>query len=109
MARHIPKSVMPDTMQVYLLDPESDYEGAYLDPVEIANVRFERAEQLLNANYKLSDGAAGRVWVDKVTSKGAFKVPMGSKVVIDGESFIVDKCSTYKCGKHIHHWELDVR
>lgn len=105
----IPKSLLTQTMEVYEVDRESDYEGSYLEPRTISNVRFETAEQLLNSSYKLSDGAAGRVWVDRVNSKGAFKVPMGSKVVIEGESFIVDKCSTYKCGKHVHHWELDVK
>lgn len=109
MARPIPQSVMTETMQAFLRDPESDYEGAWLDPVTIEHVRFERAEQLANTSYKLSDGAAGRIWVDAVNSKGAFKVPMGSKVVIGGESFIVDKCMTYKCGSRVHHWELDVR
>lgn len=108
MARHIPKAVMPDTMQVFFKDYASDYDDGWLEPFEIENVRFERADQIINSPYKLSDGASGRVWIDAVNSKGATKIPIGSKVVINGESYIVNACNAYKCGKHIHHWELDV-
>lgn len=108
MPRQIPVTYMPETIQVYLRDYESEYDDGWLDPFEIKHVRFERAEQLSSNVYKLSDGAKGRVWIDTVNSTGATKVPIGSKVVIDEESFIVSNCMAYKCGTKVHHWELDI-
>lgn len=104
----IPRRLLPDTAKVYLRDPDSDYEGSYLEPTEMRYVRFERAEQLSGQGYKLTDGATGRVWVDAVNTIGAMEVPAGSKLVIDGEPLKVAKCMTFRDMMRIHHWELDV-
>lgn len=104
----IPRTLLPDTATVFLRDPDSDYEGSYLEPTEMRFVRFERAEQLSGQGYKLTDGATGRVWVDKVNTIGAMDVPAGSKLVICDETLKVAKCMTYRDMGRIHHWELDV-
>lgn len=104
----IPRTLLPDTATVYLRDPDSDYEGSYLEPTEMRYVRFERAEQLSGQGYKLTDGATGRVWIDKANTIGAMEVPAGSKLVIGGEPLKVAKCMPHRDMLHIHHWELDV-
>lgn len=104
----IPRTLLPDTATVFLRDPDSDYEGSYLEPTEMRFVRFERAEQLSGQGYKLTDGATGRVWIDKANTIGAMEVPAGSKLVIGGEPLKVAKCMTYRDMTRIHHWELDV-
>lgn len=104
----IPLPLLPDTMTVYERDYSTDYDGEYKEPYTIEHVRFERAEALSVKDYQLSDGAKGRIWIDGFHSKGARKVPMGAKVVIDGDTLHVKTCSTYKVGNRVHHWELDV-
>lgn len=104
----IPRTLLPDTATVFLRDPDSDYEGSYLEPTEMRFVRFERAEQLSGQGHKLTDGATGRVWIDAVSTIGAKEVPVGSKLVIGDETLKVAKCMTYRDMTRIHHWELDV-
>lgn len=104
----IPKSLLPDTMEVYLADEEAPHRGVYLEPVTVEGVRFEQAEALAVSDYALTDGASGRIWIDARNSKGAMEVPPGSKIVINCETLHVLTCSTYKAGRRVHHWELDV-
>ncbi len=96
-------------MEVRVPDTESDYGGAFLDPVTITRVRFERKEALNPSVYKLADGSQGRIWIDAVNSEGAFEVPKGAKVQIGNASMQVIACETYKVAGSVHHWEADVK
>ena len=42
----IPLELLPDSMTVAKPDTTASYGGKFLDPVEIAHVRYERAEAL---------------------------------------------------------------
>ena len=104
----IPACHLTQTLTAYRPDPTSDYGGAFLDPVTIARVRFERSEALNPGEYKLADGAKGRIWVDARNTVGACRLPAGTKVVIDGEVLHVLSCTEYRPFDELHHWEVDV-
>lgn len=107
----IPVKYLPHQMTVRVLDPNSDYEGEYLKPYTINNVRFEPIEALNENDYKLSDGAKGRVFIDAINSKseGDLAVPVGAKVDVgDTTGMRVLTCTPYSISNEIHHWEVDV-
>lgn len=105
----IPKRLLPDTLEVYAPDPDAAYEGQYLEARTIEGVRFEKAQALNQATYKLADGANGRIFIDKVNSKGAFDIPLGSKLVIGNTSMkVVSVTELQTFGGELHHWEVDV-
>ena len=89
--RPIPKRLLPDTMLVRVPDGDGGY--AVCDDA-----------------HRSADEGRGRVFVDATNSIGAFEVPAGSRVVIGGHSYLVERCWA-RCGwdGRVHHWELDVR
>lgn len=105
----IPLELLPDSITVAKPDTTASYGGKFLDPVEIAHVRYERAEALNPDTIKLADGASGRIWVDAANSAGAFRIPAGSKVVLGGETLHVVSCAEFRPFGPVHHWELDVK
>ncbi len=104
----IPKRLLPHNIKVSLPDPDAGYEGEYLPPFVIQNVRFESVEVLNPSSYKLSDGAKGRIWIDSVNSKSAFTLPLGAKVEMGNISATVLSCTPCFAGSNVHHWEVDV-
>ncbi len=106
--RQIPLKYLPHTLEVSLIDESADYEGEYLEPFTIEHVRFERVEALNETDYKLADGAKGRIWIDAINSSGACDLPVGAKVVIDNQNMRVLTATPYFVSKDIHHWEVDV-
>lgn len=109
MLTPIPLSVMPSTVLVKT-PKESDFGGDFNEPVEIKHVRFDDAAALVRNAYVLSDGAKGLLFIDAVNSRGAFDIPVGSLVSIDGDEYcMAGKVSPYKgFDGVIHHWEIEV-
>lgn len=105
----IPLDLLPDSMTVAKPDTTANYGGKFLKAVEIAHVRYERAETLNPDTIKLADGASGRIWVDAANSAGAFRIPAGSKIVLGGETLHVVSCAEFRPYGPVHHWELDVK
>ena len=110
LLKPIPPALLPHSMTVAVPDPDAAYGGEYLDPVEVAGVRYEGATGLETNGYRLAEGAAGRVWMDAENTDGAFDVPVGSKVSLLGHEFACASCRAYEgpSGK-VHHWEMDLR
>ena len=106
--QQIPLKYLPHTLEASLLDESADYEGEYLESFAIEHVRFERAEALSETDYKLADGAKGRIWIDAANSRGACELPVGAKVVIDNQNMRVLTCTPYFASSAIHHWEVDI-
>ena len=107
----IPKCVLSQDAVVYEPSKTSDYSGEFeADGMYIAHVLYQSKKQLGRNAVKLSDGSQGLLFVDAVNSMGAYSVPVGSKVAIDGEERIVVSvmpCLTYN--GNIHHWELELK
>ena len=104
--RPIPLRLLPDRMLVRTTDGR----GGYNEPVPVCHVRFDRAEGVVAEEHRDADAGHGVVFVDYVNSVGAFEVPAGSRVEIDGQSLYVTEVKRFRTvyGR-IHHWELSVR
>lgn len=85
-------------------------DGTYGPSVLVRHVRFERAESAADDAHRSADGGAGRIFVDAVSSEGAFEVPAGSRVLVGaGPSVHVRRCRRCCAVRgHVHHWELEV-
>lgn len=87
-----------------------DGEGGYAEGVAVSHVRIARTQSVLDEGHRSADAGAGKVYVDALNSVGAFEVPAGSRIDIDGHSCYVAECK--RCedfNGHVHHWELVVR
>ena len=114
----LPRSVLPSVMEVRAPVADSEYGDEWSDPVTVSHVRFQRAADLAlvsvggaQPGYVFRDGSRGLVYVDAATSEGAFEVPEGSRVSVDGgdamEVARVTRCD--HMDGTCHHWELEVR
>ena len=106
------------TMAVSVPVEDDEYGGSHAEPVTVTNVRFERVAERralhssgATGGYVISDDLKGRIYVDAATSGGAFEVPEGSKVSVDGgEPMEVVRTSRFEdFAGRVHHWELEVR
>ena len=83
--------------------------GVYAEPVELRRVAFERAQEVRQTGYQLADGPSGTMYVDAVATEGAFRVPVGSLVSVDGSVPVaVTRCEELRCGGQVHHWEVEL-
>lgn len=101
----IPLWMLGDSMRVSVPDGCGGFRG----PVEVSPVRFEEEQSTSDDAHRAADAGGGTVFVDAVNSRGAFEVPAGSRVEINGVSYFVRKCK--RCGgfgSEVHHWELEV-
>ena len=104
--RPIPRAALPDTMTVRAPLPD----GGFEEPELICYVRFERTQKVSDDEHRSADAGGGTVFVDAVNSVGAFEVPAGSRIDIDGNSYYVAECRWCEdFNGRVHHWELVVR
>lgn len=101
----IPLWMLGDSMLVSVPDGHGGFSG----PVEVSPVRFEEVQSASDEAHRSADAGGGTVFVDAVNSRGAFEVPVGSRVEIGGVSYFVRKCKRRgEFGPRVHHWELVV-
>lgn len=87
-----------------------DGAGGFAEGVAVSRVRFVRTQSVCGDAHRDADAGAGKVYVDALNSIGAFEVPAGSRVDIDGHSYYVAECRRRAdFNGHVHHWELMVR
>lgn len=109
MLAPIPASLLTSTVAVKT-PKESDFGGEFNEPATIERVRFDETSDLVRNGYVMSDGAKGLLFIDAACSLGAFEIPVGSLVSIDGQDYcMAGKVSPY-CGfgGFVHHWEVEV-
>ena len=108
--RPIPKKLLPDTITVRTPDETADYRGEFNDAVTVSGVRWQPAESLALSDVAITEGAAGRVWIDAVNSTGGFIAPVGSLVSIRGNERQVVMSAVYETVDGcVHHWEWDLK
>ena len=101
----IPLWLLGDSVRVSVPDGR----GGFREPVEVSPVRFEEEQSVSDDAHRSADAGGGTVFVDAVNSRGAFEVPVGSRVEIGGVSYFVRKCKRRGgFGSKVHHWELVV-
>jgi hypothetical protein len=86
---------------------EGGYGGEYNEPVTIAGVCFDRTASLMVTDYQLQAPVKGVLFIDPHVSKGAFEIPAGSLVSVDGEvsDATVHECEPVYGWGGLHHWE----
>jgi hypothetical protein len=106
----IPRWLMRSTAEVRV-PADGDYAGEYEDvAMVISGVLYESGSRLDGTDTVLTDGESGTLFVDAVNSSGAFAIPVGSLVSIDGAPEVsVVAVNEYRIGGEVHHWEIDVR
>lgn len=105
----IPVWAMPSTLTVRVPKADAKYGGEFEDAVAIDHVRFDQDVPERKTGYQLSDGSKGVVFVDRITSTGAFAVPVDSLVSVDGgDDMAVVACRPRIGLAEVHHWELEV-
>lgn len=101
----IPLWLLGDSMLVSVPDGH----GGFREPVEVSRVRFEEEQAASDDSHRSADAGGGTVFVDAVNSRGAFEIPVGSRVEIGGVSYFVRKCKRRgEFGSKVHHWEVEV-
>lgn len=114
----LPVSLLPSDMVVRAPVLDSEYGDEWGEPVTIGHVRFMGAGEFAPAQsggaqsgYVFREGSVGMVIVDAATSTGAFAVPEGSEVRIDGgqpmTAVRVTSCQHFDGSTH--HWEIEVK
>ena len=92
-------------------DTSDDTTALNLSTVCCNIVRRSMSNGAVQGGYVFSDGSKGLVLVDAANSEGAFEVPEGSEVRIDGG----EAMEAVKVERHdsldgsCHHWEIEVR
>ena len=110
--RPIPRFLLYDYIDVFV-PVEGDFGGMYSEsPKRIDHVRFDPSADLSRTEYVLTDGDKGIIYIDAKNSDGAFEVPVGSLIAIDGASQKLSAVEVVPCRGalgQLHHWELRVR
>lgn len=104
--RAIPARLLPDARLVRA--PSAD--GSFGDARAIRRARFERAQSVVADAHRSADAGAGTLYVDAVSSRGAFEIEAGSHVEVGGHSYLaarVRRCEG--ANGRVHHWEVELR
>lgn len=107
--RHIPSRLLTSSAEVRV-PADGDYGGEYAsEAATIDGVMYVASSSLDRSQTTLTDGAAGVLFVDALHSSGAFAVPVGSLVSIDGAPEVsAVSVREFRVGDDVHHWEVDV-
>ena len=103
----LPKWLMTSTATVRV--PKGGmYGGEYEEPVTVERVCFQGEAAVRRADYQLQAPMRGVLFVDPSVSIGAFEIPAGSLVSIDGEESeaTVHECVPVPSAASLHHWEV---
>ena len=84
------------------------YGGEFDEPVTIENVCFDGNATIRRTDYQLQAPLKGVLYIDPKVSTGAFAIPAGSLVSIDGEisEATVHDCQPTPNAANLHHWEV---
>jgi hypothetical protein len=88
---------------------DGPYGGEFEEAVTIGHVWFDASASIRRTDYQLQAPVKGTLFVDAKVSDGAFAIPAGSLVSVDGEvsEATVHECSPIKDGRgRVHHWEV---
>lgn len=88
---------------------ERGRDGAYGDGRRVDHVRFERKQSFRGDGHCWADAGAGTLFMDAVNSPGAYEVPAGSRIEVNGRSYLVRRVSRLEGARgRAHHWELEL-
>lgn len=103
--RPIPLELLPSTARVRVPDSSGGFGAVQV----ISNVRFERVWRASSDRHRSTDGGSGSIYIDAANSSGAFEVPPGSRIEVDGFPMAVLRCERHESiNGRVHHWKLEV-
>lgn len=104
----IPRRLLPQTAWVRLPDEEGGYSE---EEICLKNVRMDEVAASRATDYQLQNAIKGTLFVDVTNTEGAFELPAGAIVRMDGEESwaAVDSCTAMRADGKIHHWEIELR
>lgn len=109
MTAPIPRLLLPSSATVKVRIADGGMGGHYEEPVELRHVRFEPEDDAENLSWQLRNGAKGTLFVDAVNTEGAFAIPAGSLVSVDGApEAAVTSCEELRDFGRVHHWEVHI-
>lgn len=107
MTAPIPRLLLPSSATVRVRIADGGMGGRYEEPVVLRHVRFEPEDGAENLSWQLRGGAKGTLFVDAVNTEGAFAIPAGSLVSVDGSpESAVARCEEARSFDRVHHWEV---
>ncbi|MCB6760063.1 minor capsid protein [Adlercreutzia equolifaciens] len=104
----LPRRMLRQTATVRV-PKDGPYGGEYEEAQTIERVWFDASATIRQTDYQLQAPVRGTLFIDPNTSAGAFAIPAGSLVSVDGEvsEATVHECSPIKDGRgRVHHWEV---
>ena len=105
---HLPRRMLRQTA-VVRVPKDGAYGGEFEEPRTIDRVWFDASASIRRTDYQLQAPVRGTLFIDPKASIGAFAIPAGSLVSVDGEvsEATVHECSPIKDGRgRVHHWEV---
>ena len=106
----IPRRLLGSTALVRV-PKDGEYGGEFEEPVEIGHVRLQPAHGVRMESYRFTDpNPVGLLFVDAKNSEGAFEIPVGSLVSVDGADWAsVRTVAAYPdFYRNVHHWEVEL-
>ena len=106
----IPKTLLPDTIKVRV-PAESKYGGGYARAKTITNCRLDAKNAVMRgSSYVWVDGTTGLLFIDARNSEGAFEIPVGSLISVNGKPEVsAVQVDCYRPYDEVHHWEIQVK
>ncbi|MBQ9042311.1 MAG: hypothetical protein IJ111_05790 [Eggerthellaceae bacterium] len=104
----LPKWLLTSTATVRVPAKSGVYGGEYAEPVTIGRVCFQGAASIKATAYQLQAPVKGVLFIDPNVSEGAFEIPAGALVSVDGEvsEATVHECIPVPSAANLHHWEV---
>lgn len=106
MIAPIPAELLSETAEVRVMTEGGGYEA---EPRRIEGVRFQGALSL-GHGISVADGAEGILFIDAANSLGAFAIPEGSLVRLDGGRWraAIKVEELHGLYGQLHHWEVHI-
>ncbi len=102
----IPKRLLPHDINVRVPDGK----GGFNEPVTVRHVAVQMAQSVCDDEHRSAAAGSGTVFLDAMNSDGAFDVPAGSRVELQGHSYYVTESAKFETVQgQVHHWELSIR
>lgn len=104
----LPRRLLRSTAKVKVPKAGTPYGGEFEEPVTIERVCFEPTASIRRTDYQLQAPLKGTLYIDPKVSTGAFAIPAGSLVSVDGEvsDATVHECQAVPNLGDLHHWEV---
>lgn len=108
MTPPIPRRMLPSSCTVREPLDDGGFGGRYGEERAMRFVRFEPSDEVRATEYQLRDGPKGTLFVDARSTEGAFAIPAGSLVSVDGSPPVAaTSCAPCPDGMgRVHHWEV---